>query len=196
MGSAVEFALRQGGRLHGVADPDFRLFQELLGPDPRFQDDFDGAVFEGLERGLRTGFRQARTDDHGHRVLCHDLVEEGNAVHARHFHVEGDDVGDLAADLVRCNIGVRRCCHDLDLVVRVEDLLERLAHHRRIIDDEYADFLRHERYLRKVKNICRATAKATAGLWLIKFHSCSSCQVRFATSTFFNRFNRTSPVWV
>jgi hypothetical protein len=75
-----------------------RIHQVIGHADLRLQDDVDRAGLQGLEQGLRPRLGQRRTHHHRHRVLGHQLAQEGDAVHARHLDVQGDDVGDLLAN--------------------------------------------------------------------------------------------------
>ena len=71
---------------------DARVLKKLLGAQPRLGDDLHRAVFERSECALRALFGQTRTDHHRNRMLAHDLLEEGEPIHARHLDVERDHV--------------------------------------------------------------------------------------------------------
>lgn len=48
---------------------------------------------------------------------------KGEAIHARHFHVQRDYVGDLVLDLLCCKERIGRRAHHLKLSVCVDDIL-------------------------------------------------------------------------
>lgn len=114
------------------------------GPDLRFQDDVDGTGLQRLDQRFRTRFRQRRTHHDRDRPLRHQLAEEGNAIHARHLHIERDDIGDLLLQLPCRHEGVRCDRHDLDIGILLQYMGQRLADAGGIVDDENADFLSHE----------------------------------------------------
>ena len=93
-----------------------------------------------LQRGLRALLGQARTHHHRDGVLAHDLLEEGDAVHPRHLDVEGDDVRHLLADPFGGHEGIGGRRHDLDLGSEDRIFGQGLADHRRVVDDEDANF--------------------------------------------------------
>ena len=110
-GSTVRLGLtgrnrRRGRRLHRLAEHHARFLQKLFAAQSRLGDDLDRAVFERLQRALRAFFGQARTDDHRDRVLGHDLLQEGQAVHAGHFDIQGDDIRHLFGDALGRDEGI------------------------------------------------------------------------------------------
>jgi hypothetical protein len=86
---------RGGGCLYRLAQHKARFLQKLFAAHPRFGDDVDRPIFQGLEGALRALLGQAGTDHHRYRVLRHDLLQEGQAIHARHLDVERDHIRHL-----------------------------------------------------------------------------------------------------
>ena len=87
---------------------------------------------------FRALLRQAGAHDHRNRPLAHELAQEGQTVHARHFDIENDDVGHLLAHPFGGDKGVampspspRSQRSDCSTAARV------LPHHRGIVDDQY-----------------------------------------------------------
>ena len=66
------------------------------------------AQTQRLERHVRAVARQRRHHQHRPRVLDHDPVEAGEAVHARHMNVERDDVGIDGGELLQTLYAVAR----------------------------------------------------------------------------------------
>ncbi len=87
--------------------------------------------------GTRLGL--GRADDHRERLLRHDLSQEGQAVHARHFEIEDDDVRDLLLDPARGDERIGRGTQDFDVGRRLQDAAQGLADGGRVVDDEDAD---------------------------------------------------------
>ena len=117
-----------GCGLHGIADRGSRIFKKLFGAEARLGDDVDRAVFKRFECALRAFVSETGANDNGDGVLAHDLFEEGEAIHARHFDVERDDVGDLFCDAVGGDKGIAGGGDDFDFRVGVEYLAQSLAH--------------------------------------------------------------------
>ena len=60
--------------------------------DPRLRDEIDRAELERAQRDVGALLRQRGHHHDRHRPQPHQVLEERDAVHARHFHVERDDV--------------------------------------------------------------------------------------------------------
>ena len=71
------------------------VLQEGFEIDLRLGDDAHRAGSERFHRDLGALFRERGADDDGRWVLGHDLLEERQTVHARHFNVQHDYVGPL-----------------------------------------------------------------------------------------------------
>ena len=74
------------------------------------------------------------------RVIC---AQHFDAVHARHFEIEGDDVGAQFLDLAQADQAVHRRAHDFDRGIAQQGLRNELPHERRIIHHEDADLFAH-----------------------------------------------------
>jgi len=78
-------------------------------------------------------------------VLAHDLLQEGQAVHAGHFNIQRDDIGHLLAHAFSGDEGVTRGADYLNRRVSREYVAQCLAHHRGIVNDEDANsWLAHD----------------------------------------------------
>ncbi|MHC2840336.1 hypothetical protein ACVINU_003270 [Bradyrhizobium diazoefficiens] len=128
-------------RLDGLAQPRGAFEQRLPRVDLRLRHDVDRARLERFEHHVRAFFGQRGADDHRDRTLRHDLAQERHAVHARHLDVEDHDVGDLVLEAARGCERVGRGPHHLDVRIVIEDRLKDLAHRRRIVHDQHANFL-------------------------------------------------------
>jgi hypothetical protein len=77
----------------------------------------------------------SRTDDHRKRILVHDLPEERQAIHARHFEIEDDDVGALLFHFLHGDQRVVRNTR-LNAALRAQECADGLPDDGRIVDDE------------------------------------------------------------
>jgi hypothetical protein len=130
--------------LHGVADPDARLLQELRHVHPRFQDDIDRPCLQHLHQRRRPLLGQRRAHHDGQRMLRHELAQERDAIHSRHLDIDRDDVRHLLLDTPRRAERIGSGTDNLDVRVATEDLRHRLADGGGIIDDQNSDFLFHD----------------------------------------------------
>src|SRR5579872_2498883 len=110
----MNFHMRGGRRLYYLANHLPGFLEKLFAAEPGFGNDLDGAVFERLERALSTFFSKARTDHHWDRVLTHDLLQEGQAIHMRHLDIQRDDIRYLFGDSIRRYERIGCSSHDLN----------------------------------------------------------------------------------
>ena len=61
-------------------------------------------------------------------MVLHEQPQEREPVHARHFHVERDDVGLELLELVARGVGIDRGADDLDVGLGVEGVTHDSAH--------------------------------------------------------------------
>jgi hypothetical protein len=87
--------------------------------------------------GLAAFGGQRTEDDNRHRAVFHDLLQEGDAVHAGHFDVENQHVRFEIDDFIAGDIGVRGGADDFDARLGVEFFAEDLTHDRRVVHDEH-----------------------------------------------------------
>jgi len=80
--------------------------RNCLVPRRGFGDDVDRAIFESLEGALRALLGKTRTDDDGDGMLAHELLEEGEPVHAWHFDIQSNDIGYLLRDAIGRDKGI------------------------------------------------------------------------------------------
>ena len=129
-----------GRRFNGFAEGGGRLLEELLGSQAGLGDDIDGAVFERPESALRPFLGEAGTDHDRDGVLAHDLLQEGETVHAGHFDIEGDHVGHLFAHALGGDEGIAGGADDFDSGVGRQDVGEGLPDDGGIVNDQDANF--------------------------------------------------------
>lgn len=99
----------------------------------------NGPRVERVERQGASLCCQGGDDHHGHGLGGHELAKEGDAVHAGHLDVEGDDVGLQLHDEVPRGERVRRHTNDFDVRLGLELAGENPPDKSRIIHDEHAD---------------------------------------------------------
>ena len=109
--------------------------------DLGLQDDVDRPGFQGLKQGLRPRLGQGRTHHHRDRPLGHQLAQEGDAVHARHLDVEGDDVRNFLGNALGGDERIGRDADHLDLRIGFQDRRQGLPNRGRVINDQNADLV-------------------------------------------------------
>ena len=132
---ALQPRLRRG--LHRLADAHLGFHQELRGAETRLEDHVDGAGLERLHQRLGALLGQRGAHHHGDRPLRHQLAQEGDAVHARHLDIQRDHVGHFGLDAPRGDERIGRGADHRDVRIAAEHLGQRLAHDRRVVDDQH-----------------------------------------------------------
>ena len=102
----------------------------------RLGHEIDRAERERPHGRFATLLRQRRDHHHRHRLVFHQPVQERQAVHARHFDVEGQHVRFELGDLVPGDVGVLGSADDLDFRVFLQKIGQNCPHEHRIIDDQ------------------------------------------------------------
>ena len=95
--------------------------------DAGLAENLDGAGFEAGHGHLGAFFGEGVDDGGWDWVEVHDSAEECEAVHARHFDIECDDIGLFADDKIACDVGILRGGDDFDTWDFVEFFCERLS---------------------------------------------------------------------
>ena len=88
-------------------------------------------------------FRMRAEENDGKRSAAHDQAQGLHAVHARHFEIEGDDVGLELFDFFQGEGAVHRGANDFDGGIAREDRGNQLPHERGVIDYEDTDAFAH-----------------------------------------------------
>jgi hypothetical protein len=57
-----------------------------------FQEKIHGAQFQSFKRGIAAFAGKAAHHQNGRRILRHNFLQSVQTVHARHFHIQCDDV--------------------------------------------------------------------------------------------------------
>ncbi len=118
----------------------------------RLGQNIDRAETQRLQREVRAVLGQRTHHDHRHRMALHDQPQERQAIHLRHFEVQGQHIGLERGDLFLRKVGIRRSPHDFDIGIGAQGLAGQASDDDRVIDDEHADFLsghRQERSRRR-----------------------------------------------
>ena len=71
--------------------------------------------------------------------MLHEPAQEAQAVHARHFDVEGDEIRLVLQDHVSGDEGIRGSANDLDVGLAAQSVAQHLPHDRGVVDDEDGD---------------------------------------------------------
>jgi hypothetical protein len=120
------------------------VLEELLDPQLGLGDDRQRAGGQRVHGRAGALFRQRGTDDGRRRMLAHDLLEEGQAVHARHLDVDHEHIGPLDLHLVQRIQRVGSNADHLDVGFALQRLAVDLADHRRVVDDHDFDSIAHD----------------------------------------------------
>ena len=76
-------------------------------------------------------------------MLAGDLPQHFDAVHARHVDIERDHVRVQLVDFLQPDGAIHGGADDFDGRIALQHLRDQLAHQRRIVDHQHADFLAH-----------------------------------------------------
>ena len=109
-------------------------------PKLGFGDKIHRAQLHGAEGGLRALLGQGRDHHHRHRPAAHEFLQKGQAVHSRHFHIQGQHVRVQLLDQITGHIGIRRLADQLQLGVGLDDFLEQRPDQRRIVYHQHFDW--------------------------------------------------------
>ena len=99
----------------------------------------DRPRLEGAHGGDRAVGGGRGHHDHREGIGGHQALEQGDAVDARHFHVEGGHVRAMGLDRGQRGLGVRGGGHHLDVAGREQGLDQRAAGEGAVVDDQDAD---------------------------------------------------------
>ena len=111
-----------------------RLVEELLEAHARLGHHRHRPRGQRLQCDLAARGRQRRADHRGDGVAVHDLAQEGQAVHAGHLDVEQQHVRAVLADGRGGQHGVGRAADERDVALVLQQVLDGLADHGRVID--------------------------------------------------------------
>ena len=107
----------------------------------RLGDEIHRADFERPQRGVGAFLGQRGNHDHRHRAQRHELLKEGDAVHARHLDVERQHVGIKLLDLLARDDRIGNGAYNLDIGIGGQHAANQLPHQCGIVGDKYADWL-------------------------------------------------------
>ena len=71
--------------------------------------------------------------------MDHQLAQEGESVHARHFNVQHHDIRSELHDFVARHVGVGRGSDNLNVLFAAQFRGEHLPHDGRVVYDQYAN---------------------------------------------------------
>src|SRR4030066_83111 len=72
-------------------------------------------------------------------MQTHELFEEGDSIHVRHFHIQSEHVWLQVFDFLSCNQRIRGRGHHLEYRIFLKDCRKQLAHKRRVVNDQHAN---------------------------------------------------------
>src|SRR4030066_551214 len=72
-------------------------------------------------------------------MQTHELFEEGDSIHVRHFHIQSEHVWLQVFDFLSCNQRIRGRGHHLEYRIFLKDCRKKLAHKRRVVNDQHAN---------------------------------------------------------
>ena len=108
-----------------------------------------------------------RDDENGGGRLGHDAPDGFEAVHDRHGHIHGDEIGTEHLGFLHRLFSVGRLADDGDAVGLLQDLLEEFADHHGVVHDEDSDFpveFRHALFLRGGQSTGRGSTPAALSM--------------------------------
>lgn len=136
----VHAAQARTGRLaHRLHQLGALLLDELADAHTRLAENRHRAGIHGVQGDRRALLGQRGEHDGGDRLLLHQLAQEGQVVHARHFHVHHQHVGAQGIELLQGEQRIVGDAHHLDVRLAAELLAKHGADHRRVVDDHYLD---------------------------------------------------------
>jgi hypothetical protein len=109
--------------------------------------EIDRAEFQRPDGDFGVALGQRGHHHHRHGPQAHQTLEEIQAVHARHFDVQGQHVGIVLLDELARDERIGRGRHDFQIGVGVDDFRHQTAHQGGIIDAQHADFLVDSHFL-------------------------------------------------
>ena len=136
LGQAFDVGLGRDADL--VGDLLAKLLEPVGNADLRFGHKVDSPQLQGLERDFGTPLGQGGDHHHRHRAKAHQLGQEVDAIHARHLHVQRDDVGIEVADHLPRGKGIGRRADAFHVRLVVDDLAEQAAHQGGIVHHHHA----------------------------------------------------------
>ena len=140
-GKALNVDERRG--LHAPADILRHLRQAARQVDGGLGDHVHRSGLQRLHGDAFASLGERADYDGRGRHDRHEPLEEGHAVHLRHFHVERDDIRLQLDEQVACPVRVACLAHDLDLGVFGEARGENFPDERGIVDNQNPDFARY-----------------------------------------------------
>ena len=127
-------------------------FQRQLGGDLlqaagsgvlRLGDEIECAERQRFQRERRAFLGVRADDDHRHVMLARDLAQHFDAVHARHFQIERDDVRAQLLNFSQADQAIHGGADDFDRGIAEQHLRNQLPHQRGIIDHQDANSFAH-----------------------------------------------------
>jgi hypothetical protein len=94
---------------------------------------------ERIQRDIRAALGERGHHHHRHGAQPHEILEEGDAVHLRHFHIQGDHIGVERFDLLARHVRIAGDAYDLNARVAPQDVGEQTAHQGGVVHDEDLD---------------------------------------------------------
>jgi hypothetical protein len=103
-----------------------------------FRNNFERAGLEAFDGECAALWRYRTTHNRGHWMELHQLLEEGESIHARHFDVENDAIWLELQDFLARSERIGGGSDDLEPRLTRQLCLEDLTHDCAVIDDQHA----------------------------------------------------------
>ena len=130
------------------------FLREFLHPetdvDLRFGHDIHRAQLQRAESRLAALLRQGTDHQHRHGRRRHEFLQKRQPIHVRHYNVQRDDVRTQRFDFLPGAGRIMRDAHDFDILILRQQMRQKLPDQGRVVDNQYANFLRHNSPCRHV----------------------------------------------
>jgi hypothetical protein len=146
---------RARGNLHLRDELGLIVGQRAGDIDPGLRDEIDRAELQRAQRDVSAALSQRRHHHDRHRPQPHQVLEERDAVHARHLDIERDHVRIELLDFLARRVRIAGRADHLDVGRAREHRGQKLAHQCGIVDHE--DFDAHSLALGQNRSIEPAT---------------------------------------
>ncbi len=92
------------------------------------EDKIQRAIFHGFKRTFCTAFCKRTDHQHRHGMGLHEISEGGQAVEARHFHIQGHDIGIQLCRFFQRILPITRRVNHLDVRILLQKRNQGITH--------------------------------------------------------------------
>ena len=135
----VRYNSRSRRRLHFRDELILVVLERPGDVDAGLRNEIDRTELQRAQRDVGAALGQRRHHHDRHRPQPHQVLQEREAVHARHLDVERDHVRIELLDLLARRERVAGSADDFDVRRARQDGGQELAHQRRVVDHEHFD---------------------------------------------------------